>query len=182
MSSTDPTYIDGSLANSNRIIKVNHAGEFGAINIYRAQILIARLFRRPYRAMLEEFLEHEKEHLRIFGRILEIRGVPRCRSYLLCGIGGYVLGFVTALLGRKGVMACTAAVETVVTQHLSKQLIDLEADGDLEARGAVQAIVADEEHHRDSAVEEGFDCVFYKPLYSVVALSTESVIWLGMRL
>jgi len=165
-----------------RIIKVNHAGEFGAINIYRAQIGVARLFRQPHLAMLREFIAHEKKHLQIFGDELARRGVRRCRSYWLCGIGGFVLGLVTALLGRKGVMACTAAVETVVTRHLEQQLDVLDRIGDHEARTAVQAILADEEEHRDTAVEEGFDCVFYKPVYALVMAATESVIWLGMRL
>lgn len=182
MSSTEQTITDGGIGTPGRIIKVNHAGEFGAINIYRGQLLVAKVFRRSYVALLEEFLAHEKEHLQIFGDVLERRGIPRCKSYWLCGIGGYLLGVVTALLGRKGVMACTAAVETVVTRHLDEQLIELAEFGDTEAHAAVQAIVADEEQHRDAAVSEGYDCVFYKPLYGVVAISTEAVIWLGMRL
>ncbi len=165
-----------------RIIKVNHAGEFGATNIYRAQIAVARFFRRPYVGMLEEFLEHEKRHLAIFSAYLERHAIRRCRSYWFCGSGGYVLGLVTALLGRKGVMACTAAVESIVTRHLHQQIEVLEQLGDREARDAVLAIVADEENHRDAALEEGFDCPFYKPVYAVVAISTEAVIWLGLRL
>ena len=182
MSSADSTFADGSQGTPGRIIKVNHAGEFGAINIYRAQILIAKLLHRPYVAMLEDFLSHEQKHLRIFGDVLEQRQVARCKSYWLCGIGGFVLGLLTACLGRKGVMACTAAVETVVTRHLKDQIVELRTAGDGQALAAVGAIVRDEEHHRDAAVSEGFDCIFYRPLYQVIAVSTEAVIWLGMRL
>ena len=182
MNSVTSPAIDGSFGTPGRIIKVNHAGEFGAVNIYRAQILIARLFRRPYTSLLEQFLTHEQGHLRIFGDELERREISRCKSYYLCGIGGYLLGLVTALLGRKGVMACTAAVETVVASHLRKQLSELKQLPDKNAYEAVQNVIRDEEAHRDYAIDEGFDCIFYKPLHWIIAVSTESVIWLGMRL
>jgi ubiquinone biosynthesis monooxygenase Coq7 len=174
--------VDGSLGTPGRIIKVNHAGEFGAINIYRAQILVARLFGLGHVRMLEEFLQHEQRHLQVFGEVLSRRRIPRCRSFWFCGIGGYLLGLLTALFGRKGVMACTAAVETVVTRHLEAQLDVLGRLPDEEAYAAVQSILADEEEHRDAAIQDGFGSILYRPIYSIVAISTEAVIWLGMRL
>lgn len=165
-----------------RIIKVNHAGEFGAINIYRAQIAVADVTSPGIVPTLKDFLEHEKKHLEIFRKVLSRRGVPRCRSYWLCGIGGYVLGFLTALLGKPGIMACTAAVETVVTRHLLKQMDELILEGDREALYAVEAIVAEELEHREAGMAEGRDGFLYKFLGVIVAAATSLVIWLGMRL
>ena len=166
----------------NRIIKVNHAGEFGAINIYRAQILVARFFSPGIVPVLEDFLAHEKKHLEIFQDVLSKRGVRRCRSYWLCGIGGYGLGFITALLGKPGIMACTAAVETVVTGHLIRQMEELRREGDIEAMQAVEAIIAEETEHREVGVAEGKNSILYKPLGLAVSAATSFVIWLGMNL
>jgi 3-demethoxyubiquinol 3-hydroxylase len=99
----------GSKGTSGRIIKVDHAGEFGAINIYRAQIQIARLTAPSIVPILEDFMAHEKRHLETFTQYLVKHGVDRCKSYWLCGIGGFFLGFATALMGKPGIMACTAA-------------------------------------------------------------------------
>lgn len=165
-----------------RYLRVDHAGEFGAIQIYRAQILIGRLLRRPYVALLQDFLSHERTHLATFGDLLNARGVRRCRSFLLCGIGGYALGLSTALLGERAVMACTRAVETVVNRHLQEQLAHL-IDTDPQAHAAVASIVRDELEHRDVAAERvGADGPLTRAVDAVVAISTESVIWLGMRL
>ena len=179
LTSTKP---DGTTGTPGRILKVNHSGEFGAINIYRAQILVGSLYNAQHLPLLKEFLAHEKEHLAIFGSELEKRGIRRCKSYWLCGIGGYLLGLISALLGRKAVMACTAAVETVVLTHLEEQLSNLEAIGDMEAYQAVKSIIEDEKSHQEHGLSEQTECVFYKPFYHVVRFSTEAVIWLGMRL
>lgn len=165
-----------------RIIKVNHAGEFGAINIYRAQILVARLASPGIVSILKDFLVHEKKHLKIFQEVLSRRGVRRCRSYWLCGIGGYALGLITALLGKSGIMACTAAVETVVTRHLIKQIAELRHEGDIEALQAVEAIVAEEVEHLEVGVAEGKNSMLYKPVGLAVSAATSFVIWLGMNL
>lgn len=71
-----------------RIIKVNHAGEHGAIAIYTGQILLARLTAPALVDELREFRSHEERHRAIFGAELVRRGRPRCRSYWFCGLGG----------------------------------------------------------------------------------------------
>ena len=109
-----------------RILKVNHAGENGAVNIYSGQLLMARLTAPSLVPELREFRSHEEGHREIFRSELEQRGVRRCRSYLLCGLGGYALGLVTGLFGRGAIAATTVAVERVVLAHLKKQLELLE--------------------------------------------------------
>ena len=89
---------------------------------------------------------------------------------------------IAALLGRKSVMACTAAVETVVIAHLESQITELNKLGDLEAVEAVRAIYDDEKEHQKQGTSERADCIFYNPCVAVVKGCTEAVIWLGMRL
>src|SRR4051812_44502413 len=125
-----------------RILKVNHAGENGAVHIYAGQLLLARLTAPSLVAELREFRSHEEVHREIFGSELERRGVRRCRSYLLCGIGGYALGLVTGLFGGGAIAATTVAVERVVLRHLKQQLQVLEGR-DPEAADAVRAIVGE---------------------------------------
>ena len=173
---------EGQQGTAGRILKINHAGEFGAVNIYRAQIAIVQFYDKALAKLLRDFLAHEKEHLRIFGSELERRGVRRCRSYYLCGIGGFCLGFITAAFGKNSVLACTAAVESVVLKHLAEQVEALKIIDDMEAVEAIESIIADEKAHHDEGVSASTDCIFYKPFVKVVQFSTECVIWLGMKL
>ncbi|HVK56726.1 MAG TPA: demethoxyubiquinone hydroxylase family protein [Burkholderiales bacterium] len=172
---------NGQLDTAKKILKVDHAGEFGAINIYRSQILVSKLLRKDYVETLEQFLDDEKRHLEIFGKEIQRRGGPRCKSFWLCGLGGYAMGFVSALIGKKGVMACTWAVESIVTKHLVEQLAYLELIGDFHAYDAVNSILKDEEHHRDVGNAEGGSNVWFMPFRVVISLFTEAVIRFGMR-
>jgi ubiquinone biosynthesis monooxygenase Coq7 len=131
---------------------------------------------------IEVFLAHEKRHLSTFAEILRAREISRCKRYWFCGVGGFALGLLTSLFGRSGIMACTAAVETVVTGHLIKQLVFLESQGDREAAAAVQSIVSEEEEHKAAGIAQGKDSPLFKPLGAVVAAATSFVIWLGMKL
>jgi 3-demethoxyubiquinol 3-hydroxylase len=165
-----------------RVLKVDHAGENGAVNIYRAQRVACFWRGAELQRELAEFQEHEERHRAIFDAELRRRGVRRCRSYHLCGLGGLVLGFVTGLCGRPSISAVTVAVEKVVLRHLETQLRDLR-DSDPEAFGAISAIVADEQAHHDRAAMEKCQGVFWpRVLRPIVSVSTEFVIWIGMRL
>ena len=165
-----------------RIIKVNHAGEHGAISIYTGQIMLAKLTAPRLVNELIEFRSHEQRHRAIFGAELLRRGRRRCRSYWFCGIGGFVLGTITGLLGANAIAATTVAVESVVLRHLEHQLAALR-DHDPAAVSAIAAIVAEErQHHDDSASHVQAGTFWPKVLTPVVSASTEAVIWLGMRL
>lgn len=165
-----------------RIIKVNHAGEHGAINIYSGQILMARITARSLLEQLVEFRSEEEKHRAIFLAELQRRGRPRCRSYWLCGIGGYLLGLITGLLGRRAIAATTVAVEAVVLKHLEHQLSVL-SDRDPAATTAISAIVLEERQHHDQSEAHLEGHGFWRAtIEPVVSASTEAVIWLGMRL
>src|SRR5215210_4119398 len=165
-----------------RIVKVNHAGEHGAINIYRGQLLVSRLTAPALVSELRGFLAHECRHREVFAGELERRRKGRCRSYHLCGVGGFILGVVTGLCGQSAVAATTVAVEREVLRHLDAQLIQLR-DSDPQAFEAVSSIVADERlHHDQAALESRQGSSWPRIIMPVVSSATEAVIWLGMRL
>lgn len=164
-----------------KMIKVDHAGENGAVNIYRAQILASKIRARALVPQLAEFQRHEEEHRKIFGTYLSRNGIRRCVSYHACGLGGYVLGFVTGLVGPNAVAATTYAVESVVLKHLEEQLAYLEQHG-RDAYDCVSAIYDDELKHHDEAEghlsQDGF---LTKVLIAIVKGCTELVVRFGMR-
>lgn len=173
---------ESALDTPKKILKVNHAGEFGAVNIYRSQLFVAKLFMKDMVPQIEEFLADEKRHLDIFWTEIQRRHGIRCKSYWLCGVGGYVMGFISAMLGRRGIMACTWAVENVVVCHLLEQIDYLHEKNDTEALQTVEAILEDEQNHRDVGFKEGgTGNLLYQPLRFMISTFTEGVIRFGMR-
>ena len=174
-----------SIANKSlgdRIIKVNHAGEHGAVSIYTGQIVMARITAPGMVPELVEFRTHERSHRALFKAELSRRGRPRCRSYWLCACGGLALGLITGLLGKDAIAATTTAVESVVLRHLRHQL-DALGDEDPEAVAAISAIMEEEQlHHDQSASHSNVNGFWSRLLTPIVSASTETVIWLGMRL
>lgn len=165
-----------------RILKVNHAGEHGAISIYAGQLVMARWTAPQLLAELRLFQSHEVRHRDIFAAELRRRGQRRCRSFWLCGAGGYLLGLITGLFGRSAIAATTVAVEAVVLRHLQHQLEKLHLADPL-AVAAISAIVDEEQQHHDEAsLHESAGPIWSRLLKPLVAASTETVIWLGMRL
>lgn len=164
-----------------RVMKVDHAGEHGAVCIYRAQRWFARWRAPEMSGELDEFLLHERGHRALFAAELQNRNRRRCRSYLLCGLGGFVLGAVTGLAGRGAIAATTVAIERVVLRHMHDQIAAL--DGiDPAAVAALRAIVAEEQAHHDQSVQRLAGGGWSRLIDPIVAASTEAVIWLGMRL
>ena len=170
------------MTRADRILKVNHAGEHGAANIYRGQRLVCIWRDEHLRRELEDFRAHEERHRAIFAAELRRRGLRRCRSYRLCGLGGFVLGLLTGICGRASIAAVTVAVERVVLRHLEQQLLEL--DGvDPAAHAAVTAIIEDERAHHDRAAQEPRQGVFWpRVIKPTVSAATEFVIWTGMKL
>ena len=165
-----------------RILKVNHAGENGAIKIYQGQLLVARLFSKDLVEELIECKSHEERHLKIFEAELSNRRQLRCKSFHICGIGGFFLGVITGLCGRNAIAATAKTVESVVLKHLSEQIMVLQ-DVDESAVNAIKGIIADEQAHHDQfSAKLNPSSMWLKILSPVVALSTEAVIGLGMKL
>ena len=162
-----------------RIVRVNHAGEFGAIRIYGAQIAVARRLYKDCVPMLSEMLGHEIEHCALFRAAMPARKSRPCRIMQFWSLGGWLLGFVTALSGRRAIWACTAAVEAAVHRHLDDQLHFL-ADKDPELHALILSIREEELAHLDHAEAQlsGEDR-FAKALRAVISLATNMLIWLS---
>lgn len=160
-----------------KILKVNHAGEFGAINIYKAQLFMCNIFMKQHVPMLKEFLEDEQRHRDLFWIEIQRRNGIKCKSYWLCGVGGYFMGFISSLLGTKGIMACTWAVESVVINHLQNQLIYLSSKSDIDAYNTVKSILEDEINHRDTVFpkeEHRIFCIYHLGFQSAYLLNVSS--------
>lgn len=138
------------------ILRVDHAGELGAVHIYRGQraVLGAAPGRERIAGQLAEMEGHEAEHLARFDRLLTERQVRPTAMAPLWRLAGFALGAGTALLGEKAAHACTEAVENVIEAHYAGQVAEL---AELEPELAAElAKFRDEElAHRDTAVEEG---------------------------
>lgn len=164
-----------------RIIRVDHAGEYGAVNIYRAQLLIAKRFYKDIQSNLEEMLAHEQEHLKIFNGLLQSRGIRSCHALGIWGLGGFLVGLFTAVMGRRAIWVCTDSIESTVLHHLEWQLAFLEQH-DREVHNAVLSIKSDEEAHQDYGAAHGSGSIVYAPIFLIVRYSTKFAIWLSTKL
>jgi len=164
-----------------RFLKVNHAGEHGAVNIYAGQIFLARLTAPCMVAELIEFKSHEERHRAIFWAELLRRNHPRCKSYWLCGVGGFILGLITGAFGRRAIAATTVAVERVVLRHLEQQLALLSGKDEMASRAIASIVTEERQHHDQSATHIALDRFWSRILSPIVSASTEAVIWIGMR-
>jgi ubiquinone biosynthesis monooxygenase Coq7 len=164
-----------------RIIRVNHAGEHGAIRIYRAQIGLGRWLFPDLTPELAEILQHEIAHETAFAEQMRRTGAKPCRLVFLWGVGGAALGFTTACFGRWGVSVCTAAVERAVHRHLKEQIAYLEGrDGVLKA--VIEGIQAEEDEHLAFAMaRHDPGSAAAKALSLVVACATEVLIFATTR-
>lgn len=137
------------------ILRVDHAGELGAVHIYQGQrAVFAAAGRSDMTGKLAEMERHEAEHLAAFDRLLTDRGVRPTLMAPLWRAAGFALGAGTALMGERAAHACTEAVETVIEHHYAGQVTELERqEPDLAAD--LSRFRDDELHHRDQAVESG---------------------------
>lgn len=163
-----------------RILKVNHAGETGAIRIYAAQIAVARRRFPRIIAELDEMRADEVEHCRLFREAMPARRAKPCRVMSLWSLGGYVLGFGTALLGERMVWVCTEAVEATVHRHLGDQLRFLEGRDD-GLRDLILSIQEQEMAHLSEAQahQHGAKGPLHRASFAVIAVLTSLMIWLS---
>jgi len=162
-----------------RICRVNHAGAFSAVRIYSAQILVARRLWPDCVPLLSAMLHHEIEHCRLFRDAMPARHSRPCRAMQFWSWGGWGLGFLTALLGRRGIWACTAAVEETVHRYLDDQLFFL--DGLDPGLHRLLASIREEElaqlHHAEERLERLG--VSVAVLRGIISMLTDTLIWLS---
>lgn len=101
-----------------RIIRVDHAGEYGANQIYAGQMAV--LGKTPAGRTIQHMWDQEKDHLKKFEELIPKYRVRPTAFLPLWNVAGYALGFGSALLGKEAAMACTVAVESVITEHYNK--------------------------------------------------------------
>ncbi|HWT98845.1 MAG TPA: demethoxyubiquinone hydroxylase family protein [Terriglobales bacterium] len=163
-----------------RILRVNHAGEHGAIAIYERQIRMSRHY-PDLLPWLQETLGHEKQHRGRFRALMPNRLAKPCRAMAVWNTGGALLGLLTAAFGRFGVIVCTAAVERTVHRHLVEQIRYL-ADRDRELAETIRDIQREEDAHLAFA-EANHDpqSIPARLLGAFVAIATEILILISTR-
>ena len=138
------------------IIRVDHAGERGAIKIYEGQLLALKTFKQDedLKKQIEKMKEHEKEHYKFFDQEIQKRNIKPTKLLPLWDLLGVGLGFGTAILGKKAAMLCTASVEEVIDDHYKNQTYQLQED-EKELKENIIKFRDDELTHKDIAYESG---------------------------
>jgi 3-demethoxyubiquinol 3-hydroxylase len=138
------------------MIRVDHAGEYGAVRIYEGQLAVLK--RREGAAASVETIRHmaeqEQHHLKAFDRLVNERRVRPTALEPVWRIAGFALGAATAAMGEKAAFACTAAVEEAIDEHYAAQILALK-DKDPALKSMVKEFRADEAEHRNTALEHG---------------------------
>jgi ubiquinone biosynthesis monooxygenase Coq7 len=161
------------------MIRVDHAGEYGAVRIYDGQLAI--IGRGRARDEIHRMAAQEKRHLAAFEALVQARQVRPTLLHPLWHVAGYALGAATALLGERAAMACTVAVEEVIDEHYQGQLGRLGA-ADPALSETIEAFRADEAQHRRTAIEHGATEAFgYELISAVVKTGSRLAIWLSTR-
>jgi ubiquinone biosynthesis monooxygenase Coq7 len=138
------------------ILRVDHAGELGAVHIYRGQraVFDAAKGGEAISGQLAEMEGHEAVHLKAFDRLLTDRQVRPTLLAPFWRVAGFALGAGTALLGEKAAHACTEAVESVIEDHYAGQIEELKTR-DPALAADLTKFRDDELAHRDQAIEQG---------------------------
>ena len=163
-----------------RMIRVDHAGEYGAKRIYDGQLAV--LGKRADSETIRAMAKTEEEHLAEFNKMLVGRRVRPTLLHPIWHVAGFALGAGTALLGRNAAMACTAAVEEVIEKHYADQAAMLD-DEDPELKRRIEKFRDEEIEHRDTALAEGASrAPGYPVLTAAVKTGTRIAIWLSERI
>jgi ubiquinone biosynthesis monooxygenase Coq7 len=162
-----------------RIIRVDHAGEYGAKRIYEGQL--AMLKGKPEAAVVRRMYEQELEHLKEFERLMVARRARPSALYPLWHVAGFALGAATAWLGPKAAMACTVAVEEVIDEHYRAQAETLGTD-EKPLQATIEKFRAEEVHHRDTGLAHGAEqAAGYPVLSAAIKAGSRIAIWLAER-
>ena len=137
-------------------IRVDHAGERGAIKIYEGQLLALKTVVKndELKNKIEEMQIHEKEHCDYFENEIKKRNIKPTKFLPLWDLLGLGIGFGSTLMGQKAAMLCTASVEEVIDEHYQNQINQLKND-EKELKSKIIKFREDELHHKDIAYKEG---------------------------
>ena len=137
-------------------IRVDHAGERGAIKIYEGQLLALNTLVKDdnLKKTIQKMKDQEKEHCNYFENEIKIRNIKPTKLMPLWDLLGVGLGFGSTLLGKKAAMLCTASVEEVIDEHYEKQINQLKPDEKI-LKEKIKKFRLDELHHKDIAYKKG---------------------------
>ena len=147
-------------------IRVDHAGERGAIKIYEGQLLALNTIQKDesLKETIEKMKNHEKEHLNFFNKEIKKRNIKPTKLLPLWDLLGVGLGFGSAIIGKKATMLCTASVEEVIDEHYQNQINELDSDEKV-LKEKIKKFRDDELRHKNIAYEQGAS---KKGLYSIL--------------
>jgi len=163
-----------------RMVRVDQAGEYGAVRIYQGQI--AALRARGKADLLRTMLAQEQHHLTTFNAMVADRRVRPTALMPVWHLAGFALGAATAALGERAAMACTVAVEETIDAHYQKQL-DVLADGEPDLKATIRRFRDEELEHRDIGLAHGAEqAPGYRLLRAVIKAGCRAAIALSERL
>ena len=161
------------------VIRVDHAGEYGAKRIYQGQLAV--LGRTQYGPMIEHMQAQEQVHLDTFSRLIGQRRVRPTALLPIWHVAGFALGAATALLGHRGAMACTVAVEEAIDEHYRAQE-DALGEDEAELKAHIATFRAEELEHRDIGLEnEAEQAPGYRLLSAAIKAGCKVAIRLSER-
>jgi 3-demethoxyubiquinol 3-hydroxylase len=163
-----------------RMLRVDHAGEYGAGRIYAGQLAVLK--GDTSAGEIAHMAEQEKAHLERFNELMSARRARPSALLPFWHVAGFALGAGTALLGPKAAMACTVAVESVIAEHYQNQL-DTMPDEETELRETVAQFRAEEMEHHDIGLAHGAEqAPSYEALSAVIKRGCKAAIWLAERI
>lgn len=169
-----------------RMIRVDHAGEYGAVRIYEGQLSVLKGSENG--PLIEHMADQERRHLEAFNTLVPERRVRPTALLPFWHLAGFALGAGTAMLGEKAAMACTVAVEEVIDEHYAGQVAALDADmgpdgEELELRDTLEEFRLDEVDHMQTGFEHGAeDAPGYEVLTGLIKSGSRLAIWLSTRI
>jgi ubiquinone biosynthesis monooxygenase Coq7 len=166
------------------MLRVNHAGEYGANRIYAGQMAI--LGKSDVGPIIQKMWDQEKAHLQKFNEMLPDYHVRPTFLLPFWNVAGFALGAGTAILGKEAAMASTVAVETAITNHYNDQLRELFNDDPVkykEIMSVLKTFRDDEIEHHDIGLEHDAEkALAYKPLSQIIQIGCKCAIWLSERI
>jgi ubiquinone biosynthesis monooxygenase Coq7 len=175
----------GNATDIDSMIRVDHAGEYGAVRIYEGQLAVLRNRKGAERSVetIKHMAEQEQRHLKAFDKLVNERKVRPTALEPVWRVAGFALGAATAALGEKAAFACTAAVEEVIDEHYAAQIKALEDGKDPALKGQIEEFRADEAAHRETALAEGAEqAPGYKLLSETIKAGCRIAIKLSERI
>ncbi len=163
-----------------RMIRVDHAGEYGARRIYEGQLAVLRTSKIG--PEIRHMHQQELRHLKHFDDLMVTRGARPTALQPIWHFAGFALGAATALMGERAAMACTVAVEEVIDEHYARQAGQLGPE-EADLKAAIEEFREEELEHRDTALAHGAEqAPGYEILSAAIKSGSRLAIWLSERI